>query len=117
MDKWDNDTWKTAKYACLNCGYVVDAASNDPQDPEPRGPEADDVTICLECSHIMIFAHNGIGGLTVREPTAFEMREITDNQEVHNLLLAMAALRRTKLWRKGHEQRKKGGHGSGDGRV
>lgn len=108
MDKWNEHTWRTPKYACLNCGCVVDAASNDPQDPEPRHPEVDDVTICLECSHVMIFTHNLIGDLTVRNPTPFELREITDNQEIRNLLQAMAMLRRTKLWKRKHDQGKKG---------
>jgi hypothetical protein len=91
--------WKTPRQACLNCGYVVDAASNSPLETEPAAPTEGDATVCIECSHIMIFKADG----TVRNATPAEMNAVANDPDVLKLLTAMGALRRTKLWRRRHE--------------
>jgi hypothetical protein len=98
-EKWSNDAWKTPKYACLNCGVVADAASNSPLETDPRAPQEGDVTVCLQCSHLMVFKADG----TVREPNDAELNDIADTPDVLRLLQAMGALRRTAFWRRGHE--------------
>ena len=89
-EKWDENTYKTLKYACLNCGYKVDAATPTPLEPEPREPREGDATVCLRCSHIMIFTADG----RVREATQDERDEVASQPDVQSLLQAMAEVRR-----------------------
>jgi hypothetical protein len=64
---------------CPGCGKVLDAATGvDDKGLHQRSPEAGDVTVCISCGHIMVFAHD----LTLRNPTAAEMREIAGNRHV-----------------------------------
>ena len=95
--KWAEDSWKTDKYACLNCGKEVDAASESPLEEQPRGPQKGDVTVCLYCSHLMIFTGDAA---TVRDPTDAEMDDIMSDPDVVTLLEAMAKGR--SLWRRRH---------------
>lgn len=95
-DKWADETWKTPIYACLNCGYTVDAATASPLDPAPRGPREGDTTVCVQCSHIMIFKADQ----TVRNATPEELAEITSDPDVLQLLQAIRALRATRFYRR-----------------
>ena len=97
-DKWANKTWKTPDFLCLNCRRTVDAASASPLEPEPRRPHVGDVTVCLYCSHLMIFTGDASW---VRDPTDAEMDDIMNDPDVVTLLEAMAKGRA--LWRRRHE--------------
>lgn len=60
---------------CLDCGKRLDCATR------LRGADAPvpgDVTICLNCGHIMVFADD----MTLRNPTDAEIVAIAGNREV-----------------------------------
>jgi hypothetical protein len=64
---------------CPNCGKVLDAATGvDEKGLHQRLPAAGDFTVCIGCGHIMVFAND----LTLRNPTAAEMREIAGNRHI-----------------------------------
>jgi len=81
---------KTSRYRptlCLRCGYCLDTATGEGK------PSPGDVSICMECHHIMCFADD----MTMREPTAEELVEIAKNKDIARCL---AALRMVKQYRK-----------------
>lgn len=62
---------------CLGCGKINDAASVvEKHSMDKPGPG--DVTVCIHCGHIMIFAHD----LTVRNPTDAEIRLIAGDRRI-----------------------------------
>lgn len=83
------DMWPTPLYVCVNCGKRMGVASASPVDPDPRPPQEGDVSVCLYCSHVMIFSADR----TYRAPTPEEMDEIASDPDVLNLLQAMHRLR------------------------
>lgn len=75
-------THRIGESRCLDCGKVLDAASNAIGDGLPK---PGDITICLDCGHIMVFDEH----LKVRIPNDQEMFEMAGSK---NLLLAQQAL-------------------------
>jgi hypothetical protein len=80
MDRTDprltKDGQRLPKTGCLNCGKPLDAAGRPGPDGARPGPG--DVTVCLGCGHIMIYADD----MTMREPTAEEVVEIAGDPEI-----------------------------------
>lgn len=68
---------------CTNCKRLVDDAQciND----DATIPDPGDVTICLYCGHIMVFAEDG----GMRDPNSTEMHQIAGDP----VLLAMMEFR------------------------
>ena len=58
---------------CTNCGKLVDSATALDGDHTPK---PGDVTICLYCHHLMVFADD----MTVRNPTDDEVREMRSEE-------------------------------------
>jgi DNA-directed RNA polymerase subunit RPC12/RpoP len=92
-------TTRMPRCKCLNCGKEVDAATISPTETEIRRPQEGDATVCLWCSHIMVFTAD----LTMRSPTPVELLEIADDPGVITLLQAMGKLRDSPLWRTANE--------------
>jgi hypothetical protein len=76
--------------ACLACGEVLDSSSRVENDDAKPGPG--DVSICLYCHHVMVYADEA---LTLRNPTD---EEIIDMAGDPSLLLCMRALGAFKQW-------------------
>jgi RNase P subunit RPR2 len=70
------DGSRLPKSVCQNCGKPLDAAAR-PQADEPR-PGPGDVTVCLGCGHIMVYADD----MNLRHPTGEEMAEIAGDPEI-----------------------------------
>src|SRR4051812_10831976 len=62
---------------CLKCGYATDRASSI-GGLKPRGPKPGDVTVCIQCTHIMLFNPD----LTLRDPTTEELRDILEDPRI-----------------------------------
>jgi hypothetical protein len=58
---------QTKRCACLNCGHLLTACGGPKGDDPP--PDEGDFTICLYCSHLMVFRRD----LSVRNPTSAEI--------------------------------------------
>lgn len=55
------ETFRTDPDACPWCGHRIDAATEaakgfDPADGQPRAPKDGDVSICIKCCSVMVFA-------------------------------------------------------------
>lgn len=61
---------------CLGCGKLVDAATSF-ADPAAK-PSPGDITICLDCGHVMAFADD----LKLRSLTDQELIEIAADPEI-----------------------------------
>jgi hypothetical protein len=72
---------------CLNCGHRLDCVGSL---TEETAPSAGDVTLCINCSHIMLFTNE----LRLRNPTPAELDAISKQDEVFATLAALARLRR-----------------------
>lgn len=70
---------------CLACGYRIDSASDPVGDTEP---EAGDISICLQCGHLMAFTDS----LTVRPLTRDEMITVAGDAEILAIQKARAEL-------------------------
>ena len=82
---------RTPKESCPSCGYEYDCAA-DVLDT-PRSARAGDVSICISCGHIMVFAAD------------LSKRELTD-EEAHKIAGDRRILRLQKLRKQLEEQRK-----------
>ena len=69
-------TWNTPDEKCLACGHIVNRASN--LTDEKRKPTAGDVSICLQCGHLMGFNDD----MTLRELTSDEMYQIAGDKRI-----------------------------------
>jgi hypothetical protein len=66
MKQHEPGTYKTPESKCLNCGKVMDRASNPDGDHGP--PEEGCLTLCIRCGAVMAFDRNlGLRGLTDQE--------------------------------------------------
>ena len=70
---------------CLACGRSLNAASGVDHD---HRPSPGDVTVCLRCGHIMIFAED----LTPRDLTAEEVIEVAGDKRILAIQRAREAL-------------------------
>ena len=85
---------KTTRYRlkpdrCLGCGYVCDAAAAVDGDDMPN---SGDITICIECGHIMAFGLD----LRLRALTDAEMHTVAGDRRIIVAQRAIAELRRRK---------------------
>lgn len=72
---------------CLNCGRALDAASSMTTKQKPR---PGDVTICIDCGHIMAFADD----LSMRALTDTEMIAVAGDRDIVMTQRALAELRK-----------------------
>lgn len=68
---------------CLKCNYKMDAA--DDLDKQKKEPESGDVSICINCAHVMIFDDN----LNFRELEASEEEEVYNHPHVVEVCAAI----------------------------
>jgi hypothetical protein len=66
---------KMPKSHCTACGYEIDAATCVGVDTRPK---PDDITICIDCGHIMAFAKN----LTLKDLTDSEIKEVAGDARI-----------------------------------
>lgn len=71
---------------CISCRKELDAASGVGVEAKP---EPGDVTVCIGCGHIMVFADD----LRLRNPKDDEMREIAGRPEIIAIQKARGALK------------------------
>ena len=76
----------TKKNKCLDCGYVVDAASAPGQ--KSAKPTPNDITVCLMCGHLMGFNKD----MTVRPLTDAEMYEVAGDPRILKIQRARVAV-------------------------
>ena len=60
---------------CLSCSKVLSGTAMVNGDARP---DSGDITVCIYCGHIMVFAD----GLTLRNPTDAEMIEIAGDERI-----------------------------------
>ena len=89
-DRHPDGTPRIPKQMCLECGYVLDAAS--PAHGAPDMPSPGDVHLCLNCGKLMLFDEL----LRPREPTPAEWME---PQLIDLQARARAAVRRSRYSR------------------
>jgi hypothetical protein len=82
------EDYHTPESHCLNCGKLIDGAT--PVDGG-RAPQEGDISICLDCHHLMIYDAN----VRVRALTDEEIVEIAGEPE---MLHAMKILGEFKRW-------------------
>lgn len=70
---------------CPSCGKLLDGATQLVSDDGATSPTSGDVTICLYCANVAVFADD----LTLRKPTPVEDKEFTRNPR---LMLAKMAI-------------------------
>lgn len=78
-------SFKMPRCNCLDCGYPMDAASNP---FTGHKPSPGDVSICLECGHIMVFKKN----LTIRNPRGKEFHAIAGDERIIAIQKARVAI-------------------------
>lgn len=71
---------------CLKCGHVVDRASG----PGGRAPKDGDVTICVNCAHVMIFGRD----LALRNPSPEELKDILSDPQTAIVVAALEEMNR-----------------------
>lgn len=72
----------TKEDKCLNCGYQLNAATCT---DGHSSPEPGDVTVCIECVHIMAFDND----LSLRQLTDDEMIQIAGDSRLIRLVNAI----------------------------
>jgi hypothetical protein len=72
---------------CLNCGKQLDAASDLEGE---RTPCPGDVTVCIDCGHVMAFADD----MTMRALTDAEMIEVAGDCDLLKVQRALAAIKK-----------------------
>ena len=73
---------------CTACGHFLDRAGG--VDNNDRKPKPGDVSICIECGHIMVFGDD----MQLRDPTGEEMYEIAGDKDVLAAQRALAELKK-----------------------
>jgi hypothetical protein len=69
-------TTETPPNVCLKCRKLLDRASHPEAEPEPG-----DLSICIECGHVMVFDD----GLRFRAPTPEESMRIATDERVRQM--------------------------------
>jgi hypothetical protein len=73
---------------CLDCGKLHDAALSSEGD---LSPTPGDMTICIECHHLMAFADD----LTLRELTDAEVISVAGDKSLTHAMAALAAFKKS----------------------
>lgn len=84
--------------ACPHCGYLMDRSANAPG--EVGEPAADDITLCVKCGELSVFAPVDDGRLALRELTLLEGNMVAHDPRMIALRLA---------WRRMDEERRRRG--------
>jgi hypothetical protein len=71
---------------CTACGYRFDLAGTM-GDSDSRAPQPGDVSICIDCQHIMVIGSD----MQLRDPTAAEAHQIAGDRDVIRYQRAIAA--------------------------
>lgn len=74
---------------CLNCGYKLDAATSADLNDEDKAPHPGAVSVCIACSHIMLFTDD----MALRNPTIEELESIVQDDDVLRVLMALKRTR------------------------
>jgi hypothetical protein len=82
----DDDLHRIPLSVCPCCGSPNNGCSSP---MGGRGPRPGDVTVCLLCSTVLVFADD----MTTREPTKKEAREIAGDKNVLAVVAATAKVR------------------------
>jgi hypothetical protein len=80
-------TTELPRSECLNCGHPLDRATSATGDHTAK---PGDVTLCIRCSHIMIFTDE----MGFRDPTEKELADIAADADVMRAAAALARMRR-----------------------
>lgn len=76
------------KITCPKCGKENDAQTNP--DDEATVPEPGDLSICLSCGHLTVFALDDDDRFVARELTEEEQAEVAADENVQRILAARA---------------------------
>jgi len=87
VDVTADDVHRLPVSVCPCCGAPNNACSSA---MGGRGPKPGDVTVCLLCSTILVFADD----MTTREPTKEEAHEIAGDKNVLAVVAATARVRK-----------------------
>lgn len=79
---------RTKLSKCTSCGEAMDSAMNA-QFGINNVPSSGDVTVCMYCSHIMIYDDN----LILRDPSNDELIDIAANKDILRAVNAIAKIR------------------------
>jgi hypothetical protein len=67
--------WHVPTRWCLHCGQILDGAATLPDGSKHAGipgPVPGNATVCIACSHLMIFTED----MSLREPTPEEIEQL-----------------------------------------
>lgn len=81
---------------CLACGKNLDSAISTTGKHKPR---PDDVTVCLDCHHIMAFAWD----MSLRELTDEEITDIAGDPRLLRAMHALGEFKQSELWKEKHK--------------
>ena len=81
--------FRTKPDRCLNCGHLIDGALAVGHE---NGPRPGDVTICIDCGHIMAFG----GNLRMRSLTDEEMIAVAGDRRI---VMTQRAIAETRKWK------------------
>ena len=87
-------TTRTPLNRCLECGYIIDAATETPDNPTERPPRPGDIAVCIACGCVHLFADD----LTLRKPNDEEWLEIADDPSVVMSRAAVARYNRDRSY-------------------
>ena len=76
MNIADFQTRKAKPTRCLHCHALLDRATGESQ------PQPGDLSVCITCGNLMIFTED----MSLREPTAQELRAVMANEEIADLI-------------------------------
>ena len=79
---------QTKRCACLNCGHLL-SASGTIQDGVSAAPHEGDYTVCLYCSHLMVYRDD----LSVRNLTSAEIIEAAGDKDILEVMKFASAFR------------------------
>jgi hypothetical protein len=78
------------EHHCLNCKHKLNAS--DTLEDDRDAPEPGCFTVCMYCSHLMVFADD----MSVREPTDAEIVAVAGHGELLQMMAVLAEYRRRK---------------------
>lgn len=78
---------------CTNCGHDVDACSAISETGETVGPSEGDVTICINCGHVMAFNKKR----ELRELTGMEIVAIAGDERILAIQHVLGYVRKNRV--------------------